>query len=131
MSDNCNCGCGHSHGHDHSHEDCECGGSHAATVVISLDGESDLTCNVIGTFDVEEREYIALQPTGEEEVLIFRYTESDGEVSLDNIESDEEYEAVAEVFYGLLEDEDEDFFDEDDEFYEDDDEDLDDEDDEN
>ncbi len=123
------CG-GHGHEGHHHHGEGECCGGHGhghahyPTVVISLDGETDINCNVLGNFDVAydgvEREYVALQPIDEEEVLIFRYEETDGDVKLDNIESDEEYNAVAEVFYGIFDDEDfdgegfEEFFDDED-----------------
>ena len=61
-------------------------------------------------FTIGERDYIALLPldeNGEEneegEVFIYRYSEdSEGNPSLDNIEDDEEYEAVSDRFDELL-----------------------------
>ncbi len=94
--------------HDNCHHEHD--GEEFEKVTISLDGEEDITCNVLGVFDVNDRDYIALLPEKDEEVLIFRYTEEDGNVSLDNIETDEEYEEVSEVFYEIFIDEDEEYF---------------------
>ncbi len=74
------------------------------TITITLHDNSEMECHIIGIFDALEREYIALLPVGEEEALIYRYTEDeDGEVILDIIEEDEEFNAVADEFYGHFE----------------------------
>ena len=56
-------------------------------------------------YSVDEKEYIALLPLDEEgdnedgDVYIYRYVETeDGEPTLENIESDDEYEAAADAF---------------------------------
>lgn len=79
------------------------------TVTLTLDNDLVVECAVLYTFDVEDKSYMALLPIEqvgdieEDEVLIYRYTPSDdGELHLDNIESDEEYEAVADAFDELL-----------------------------
>lgn len=79
-------------------------------VTLSLDDGSDVECAILTIFDVGEQSYIALLPldeegdeTGEGEVFIYRFFEDeDGNPSLENIESDEEYEAVADRFDELL-----------------------------
>lgn len=108
------CGCGHDHNHEHVHEhECGCGHDHEMeTVTITLDGETDIECNVFGVFDVKDQEYIALLPLEDDEVLLFKYSEIDGNADLGDIETDEEYAEVAEVFYELFMDP-EDEFDED------------------
>ncbi len=74
------------------------------TITITLHDNSEMECHVIGIFDALEREYIALLPVGEEEALIYRYTEDEeGEVILDIIEEDEEFNIVSEEFYGYFE----------------------------
>ncbi len=74
------------------------------TITITLHDNSEMECHIIGIFDALEREYIALLPVGEEEALIYRYTEDeDGEVILDIIEDDSEFDAVANEFYGYFE----------------------------
>ena len=78
------------------------------TVTLTLDDGSQLECVVLTIFDAGEREYIALLPmdseeTDEGEVYLYRYTEdADGNPNLENIESDEEYDIVAEAFDELL-----------------------------
>ena len=76
-------------------------------VTIELDDGSELDCEILTIFDVGEQDYIVLMPvdeTGEPlndtEVLIYRYDEDPetGEPTLDNIQSDEEYEAVGKRF---------------------------------
>lgn len=85
-------------------------------VTLSMDDGQDVECKILTIFDVDDQDYIALLPLDEDgndnpegEVFIYRYFEDeDGEPSLDNITSDEEYEAVADRFDELL---DEDMFD--------------------
>lgn len=74
------------------------------TITITLHDDTEMECHIIGIFDALEREYIALLPVGEEEALIYRYSEDeDGEVILDLIEDDGEFDAVSEEFYGYFE----------------------------
>lgn len=88
---------GEEHEHEHEH----------MTVTLTLDNDETLECSVIGIFEAAGREYIALLPmegdaAEEGEVYLYRYKETDGEPDLENIETDEEYEAVAEAFDELL-----------------------------
>ena len=93
------CDCGHDHDHD---EDCDCG-CDSDMIYLTLDDDTELECQVLGVFEVEEREYIALLPLeeGEEDgaVLIYRYAEDEnGEPELTMIETDEEFERVGNTF---------------------------------
>ena len=75
-------------------------------VTLNLDDGSEVTCEILTIFDLGDQDYIVLLPldeNGEEnaegEVYIYRYFEDEtGAPSLDNIESDEEYEAVSARF---------------------------------
>ena len=79
-------------------------------VTLSLDDGSEVECDIITIFELEEQNYIALLPLDEDgneneagEVFIYRYFEDEeGNPSLENIEDDEEYEAVADRFDELL-----------------------------
>ena len=81
------------------------------TVTLTLDDDTEVECEIVSIFPVGEKEYIALLPieeneTEDDEVFIYRYTESaDGEPDLQNIEDDDEYEAVADAFDELLDSE--------------------------
>ena len=60
-------------------------------VTITLEDDSEIECEVLTIFEVEEQDYIALlHDNGEEdgEIFIYRYFEDeDGEPGLDNIET--------------------------------------------
>lgn len=86
--------------HDH---DCNCGCNEEVTVTLTLDNDEELECAVLTIFEVDEKEYIALLPINDEQneegdVFLYRYVEVDGEPTLENIEDDDEYEAVADAF---------------------------------
>lgn len=89
----CNCG----------HENCNCQ-NEEVTVTLTLDNDEELECVVLTIYEAGGHEYIALLPIEEDEeneegdVFIYRYTEVDGEPSLDNIEDDDEYEVAADAF---------------------------------
>ena len=85
----CGCGCGHE-------EELE-------TMFLTLDDDTEIECAILGVFDVDDNEYIALLPLDEENVLIYRYKELDEEIELGLIESDEEFERVSAEFNSLYE----------------------------
>ena len=80
-------------------------------VIVSMDDGTDVTCEILTIFDVGDQDYIVLlplddkgEPSEDGEVYIYRYMEDEtGAPSLDNIASDEEYEAVAKRFDDLQE----------------------------
>lgn len=82
-------------------------------VTLSLDDGSEVECAVLTIFDVKEQNYIVLLPLDENdeanedgEVYIYRYFEDEeGNPSLENIENDDEYEAVADRFDEILDEE--------------------------
>ena len=83
-----------------------------ATVSMTLEDGTELECDVVAIFPVGDRYYIALLPNkavegyDENEVFLYRYTELDGDdIDLSQIESEEEYEAVADAFDELLDEE--------------------------
>ncbi|MBE5940184.1 MAG: DUF1292 domain-containing protein [Lachnospiraceae bacterium] len=73
-------------------------------VTLTLDDDSEVECVVITIFEADGKDYIALLPTDgieseEGEVFLYRYSEdAEGNPDLANIESDEEYEIVADAF---------------------------------
>lgn len=83
-----------------------------AKVSMTLDDGTELECDVIAIFPVDGQDYIALLPDKvvdgyeEDEVFLYRYKELEGEdIELSQIESEEEYEAVADAFDELLDEE--------------------------
>lgn len=113
MEENKNCGCGSC---DCGHEEenvtgCGCGHDHGdegeeSIIYVTFDDEDDteVPCTVLDIFECEGREYIAIAPKAdvdgedEAEVYFYRYSEDGEEVKLDDIETDEEWNAVAELF---------------------------------
>ena len=79
-------------------------------VTLELEDGTEIETQVITIFEVEGQDYIVLIPEDqveeeEGEVYIYRYFESeDGEPGLDNIETEEEFEMVSEIFDQLVED---------------------------
>lgn len=79
-------------------------------VTLDMDDGSQEECKILTIFDIGDQDYIVLLPldeNGEENhegtVYIFRYFEDEeGNPSLENIEDDEEYDAVEEKFQELL-----------------------------
>lgn len=82
------------------------------TVSMTLEDGTELECDVIAIFPVDDRDYIALLPNKpvegyeENEVFLYRYKELEGDdIELAQIETEEEYEAVADAFDELLDEE--------------------------
>lgn len=79
-------------------------------VTLDLDDGTQVECEILTIFTVGEQDYIALlplddkgEPNDDGEVFIYRYFEDEeGNPSLDNIQDDDEYEAVADRFDELL-----------------------------
>lgn len=73
-------------------------------VTLTLDDDTEVECIVITIFEADGKDYIALLPIDDEnedegEVYLYRYSEdAEGNPILANIESDEEYEVVADRF---------------------------------
>lgn len=92
-------------------KDMELGEDEELFVTLELDDDQELECQVIMIFEVNDRDYIALLPMeGEEyengEVFLYRYDEDEeGNPMLDNIESEDEYDAVADAFDEILDSE--------------------------
>ena len=78
------------------------------TVTLTLDDGTDLECVVLTIFEAADKEYIALLPLDGNEAedgegYLYRYSEdAEGNPDIQNIESDEEYEIVADAFDEFL-----------------------------
>ncbi len=97
--ENCDC-CNHD-GEDY--KDC-C--DEFDTVYLTLDDDSEIECNILGIFEVEDKEYIALLPYDDDQVFLYEYVEDEDGIDLINIEDDEEFDVVSEAFYTLFVEED-------------------------
>ena len=72
----------------------------AEYITLQFDDSEDIECEILGIFDFEEKEYIALLPQdGSDDVYIYEYKEIDDEVfDLIDIEDDALFERVAAEF---------------------------------
>ena len=109
-------GCCGGHSHDHNHECCG-GHSHdheEQYLTVLLENDEELKCSVLSIFDVNDKEYIALLPVGDDQVLLYQYVEHNEEdFELLNIETDEEFAAVEDAFFNIF---DEDLFEDEEEY---------------
>lgn len=97
-----NCGNHDHHHHDHDEEEMD-------IIHLTLDDDSTLECGVLGIFEVEDKEYIALLPLNEDgsedEALLYEYKElEDDEFDLSLIEDEDEFNSVVDAFYALFSD---------------------------
>ena len=69
-------------------------------ITLQFDDSEDIECEILGIFDFEEKEYIALLPQdGSDDVYIYEYKEiDDEEFDLIDIEDDALFERVAAEF---------------------------------
>ncbi len=76
-------------------------------LTVDLEDGSTETFQIIKIFEVDKQDYIAVVPTnGANEVYFYRHFEDEeGNPSIDNIDSDDEFEAVIDMFDQLLDDE--------------------------
>lgn len=113
------CGC-------NNHNECDCEHNHdeAEVIYLTLDDDTELKCDVVGTFEVDDKDYIALLPEGEDQVLLYGYKEDEEGLEVLNIDDDEEFDRVSEAFMdefaGEIEFMDDEDFDDYDEEFEDD-----------
>ncbi|MBN2900011.1 MAG: DUF1292 domain-containing protein [Clostridia bacterium] len=87
------------HGHDHEHDHEE------NTIHLTTDDGEEMECAVLGIFDVDGEEYIALLPENSETVFIYGYKEDGDEIELIRIEDEEEYEKIGDAFLAIWEEE--------------------------
>ena len=82
------------------------------TITLTFDNDVSVECAIIAIFPANNRNYIALLPITEvegldmEEVLLYRYSTigSKDSIKLDLIESNDEYNTVADAFDELVAD---------------------------
>lgn len=91
----CGCGCG-----------CDCEDEEAEIIVFEDENGKEESFEVIGVFEVEEKEYIALQSQDDSSILLCKYIEKEnGDYEVEEIESDEEFNKVSDAFDALVEEE--------------------------
>ena len=103
---NCGCGCGCDEEENVNGCSCGCGDEEESIIYVTFDDEDDteVPCSVLDIFECNGTEYIAIAPKSdvdnedEAEVYFYRYSEDGEEVKLDDIETDEEWNDVAELF---------------------------------
>ena len=75
-----------------------------ATLLDENNNEFEQTFTVERKFTVANKDYLALIPLGDEDnVYLFDFEKQDGTITLKEIESDEEYDRVADAYEALME----------------------------
>lgn len=94
---------------DFCEDDCKDTDLDQPTVTLTLDDDTEVTCAILTIYPAEENQYIALLPlddNGENddgEVYLYQYHENkNGQPTLDNIDTDEEYKCAADAFRQLM-----------------------------
>jgi len=87
--------------HDGCSDECCCGGENDADfITLEFDDGVEVECEIMGLFDYDGKEYIALIPDdGSDDVYIYGYKETgEDEFELVDIEDDAEFEKVVAEF---------------------------------
>ena len=76
-------------------------------ITLEFDDGAEIECEIMGVFDYEGKEYIALSPNdGTDDVYIYGYKEvGEDEFELIDIEDDAEFEKVVAEFDKIMEEE--------------------------
>ena len=76
-------------------------------ITLEFDDGQEIECEVMGIFEVEGKEYIALIPDDDtDDVYLYGYNEvSEEEFELIDIEDDDEFDKVVKVFEELTDEE--------------------------
>ncbi len=75
-------------------------------ITLEFDDGEEVECEIIGTFDYADEEFIALAPDdGSGEVFVYAYEETEDGFEINEIEDDEKFEAVVKEFESLIEEE--------------------------
>ena len=76
-------------------------------ITLEFDDGEAVECEILGVFDVEGQEYMALAADdGSEEIYFFHYREIDEEeFEILDIEEEEEFQKVADIFNEIMEEE--------------------------
>lgn len=81
----------------------------ADIITLEFDDGEDVECEIMGIFDVDNKEYIALVPLdGSDDVYIYGYKEQgEDEFELIDIDDDKEFEKVVAEFDKIVDEEEE------------------------
>ena len=78
-------------------------------ITLEFDDDTAVDCYVMGTFELNDKEYIALAPEdGTDDVYIYGYKQlADDEFEIIEIETEEEFDAAAAEFDAIMDEEEE------------------------
>lgn len=87
------CGCDHDHDHGEN------------MIYLTTEEGEEMACAVLGVFDFEGQEYIALLPENTETAFIYGFNEDGEEIELTRIEDEDHYQKVSDVFMSIWDEE--------------------------
>ena len=71
-------------------------------ITLEYDNGDEEECGIVGVFDVDGKDYIALNPLGTGEVYIYGYKEYEEDFELMDDLTDEEFEKAVKEFESLI-----------------------------
>ena len=71
-------------------------------ITLEYDNGDEEECGIIGVFDVDDKDYIALNPLGTSEVYIYGYKEYEDDFELIDDLTDEEFAKATKEFESLI-----------------------------
>ena len=76
----------------------------AKTITLEYKNLETQECEIIGIFDVNEKDYMALKPIDKDETYIYGYNEKkDGSYTLSDIKDEAEFRAAETEFKDIME----------------------------
>ena len=67
-------------------------------ITLEFDDGTEEECGILGVFEALDKEYIALNPLGTEDVFIYGYKEYEEDYELTDIEDEEEFNEIGQLF---------------------------------
>jgi len=74
-------------------------------IYLTTDEGEEMACAVLGVFDFENEEYIAILPENTETAFIYGFKEEGEEIELTRIEDEDHYKKVSDVFMTIWDEE--------------------------
>ena len=71
-------------------------------LTLEFDDGTEEECGILGVFDALDKEYIALNPLGTEDVYIYGYKDYEEDYELIDITDEEEFKKVVAEFESLV-----------------------------
>lgn len=76
-------------------------------IILTDENNNEVEFNLIDTFGVDDKDYVALEPVDEDFILIFEMIKSKDSVSFKAIDNNKELDEIVKIYEQMKEDENE------------------------